>query len=72
LNFGHTIGHAIEGFMLDTNTVSHGHAVGIGMLAESYLSYKRELLNENDWIQIEKVLTTVFLRLFSKKKIFPK
>ena len=68
LNFGHTIGHAIEGFMLDKKTVSHGHAVGIGMLAESYLSYKREVLNEKDWIQIEKVLTTVFPKIIFEEE----
>ena len=58
--------------MLDKKTVSHGHAVGIGMLAESYLSYKREVLNENDWIQIEKVLTTVFPKIIFEKEDIPK
>jgi 3-dehydroquinate synthase len=28
LNFGHTIGHALEGFFLDSESISHGHAVG--------------------------------------------
>lgn len=36
LNFGHTIGHAIE--VLEDYQVSHGEAVAIGMLVESYLS----------------------------------
>lgn len=36
LNFGHTIGHAIE---LQCNfSITHGEAVAIGILAESYLS----------------------------------
>jgi 3-dehydroquinate synthetase/broad-specificity NMP kinase len=33
LNFGHTIGHAIES--ASNNSISHGHAVGIGMIVES-------------------------------------
>ncbi len=33
LNFGHTIGHAIES--ASNNSISHGHAVAIGMILES-------------------------------------
>ncbi len=35
LNFGHTIGHAIEG--MSGNSISHGRAVALGMIAESKL-----------------------------------
>lgn len=36
LNFGHTIGHALESFFLQTeNPLTHGEAVAIGMLCES-------------------------------------
>lgn len=39
LNFGHTIGHAIESFLMKTDrAISHGHAVAIGMVCECYLS----------------------------------
>ncbi len=39
LNFGHTFGHAIESFLREKgNPVTHGHAVAIGMLLESFLS----------------------------------
>lgn len=42
LNFGHTIGHAIEGYSLlnDRNPLLHGEAIAIGMICEGYLSYK--------------------------------
>jgi 3-dehydroquinate synthase len=43
LNFGHTIGHAIESFFLeseDKGTLTHGEAIAIGMVIESYFSYK--------------------------------
>jgi 3-dehydroquinate synthase len=40
LNFGHTIGHALEGFFLDNDTKAHGHCVAWGMVAESLLAAK--------------------------------
>lgn len=40
LNFGHTIGHAIEGHALETDhPLLHGEAIAVGMIAESYLSH---------------------------------
>ncbi len=38
LNFGHTVGHALE--HLSQFAIPHGEAVAIGCMAESYLSYK--------------------------------
>jgi 3-dehydroquinate synthase len=60
LNFGHTIGHAIEGYFLDMEPISHGHAIAIGMLAEAFISYKRELLAETDWLEIEHLIRGEF------------
>jgi 3-dehydroquinate synthase len=53
LNFGHTIGHAIEGYCLANDAaVPHGYAVAWGMLAESFISVKMDLLNQNDFEEI--------------------
>jgi 3-dehydroquinate synthase len=60
LNFGHTIGHGLEGFFLTSNPIGHGHAVAIGMLAESFISYKKGILSEADWNEINGVLTALF------------
>jgi 3-dehydroquinate synthase len=39
LNFGHTIGHAVESAALDSdNPLTHGEAIAIGMICEAYLS----------------------------------
>lgn len=39
LNFGHTIGHAIESAALETdNPLTHGEAIAIGMVCEAFLS----------------------------------
>jgi 3-dehydroquinate synthase len=41
LNFGHTVGHAVESFYLDTDRhLLHGEAIAVGMIAEAYLSKK--------------------------------
>ncbi len=43
LNFGHTIGHAVESYFLENTsleTLTHGEAIAIGMIAEMYLSHK--------------------------------
>ena len=43
LNFGHTIGHALESWSLiqnEDNPLLHGEAIAYGMIAEVYLSYK--------------------------------
>ncbi|WP_140938214.1 3-dehydroquinate synthase [Sphingobacterium lumbrici] len=50
LNFGHTIGHAIEGYSLyhDSNPLLHGEAIAIGMICEGFLSYKLNGLSEEE------------------------
>ena len=43
LNFGHTLGHAIESYFLESSThtsLLHGEAIAIGMVMEAYLSTK--------------------------------
>ena len=43
LNFGHTLGHAIETHFLsaqDKEVLLHGEAIAIGMVLEAYLSHK--------------------------------
>ena len=57
LNFGHTVGHAIESYSLEKDTpLLHGYAVAYGMLVELYLSAlicdfdKSLLTNLSIWI----------------------
>ncbi len=43
LNYGHTVGHAIESYFLEHNTLKsllHGEAIAIGMVVEAYISHK--------------------------------
>lgn len=46
LNFGHTIGHAVEKLM--DFTMLHGQCVGVGMAAAVWLSYRKGLLKESE------------------------
>ncbi|SFA71703.1 3-dehydroquinate synthase [Acetitomaculum ruminis DSM 5522] len=47
LNFGHTIGHAIEKLM--DFKLFHGQCVSLGMIAASYVSLCRNLISDNDF-----------------------
>ncbi|MFB2119760.1 3-dehydroquinate synthase [Parapedobacter sp. 2B3] len=48
LNFGHTIGHAIEGYSLthDRDPLLHGEAIAVGMICEGYLARRLNGLGE--------------------------
>jgi 3-dehydroquinate synthase len=48
LNYGHTVGHAIETNSLthDKKPLTHGEAIAIGMICEGYLSVKNNTLSE--------------------------
>jgi 3-dehydroquinate synthase len=54
LNFGHTVGHAIEavsGFGL-----KHGQAVAIGVMAAAKISARMGLLDEGEVVRLEKLV----------------
>jgi len=54
LNFGHTIGHALEKHFLYKRL--HGDCIGLGMLIESKISYLIEQLSENEYLRIKNIL----------------
>lgn len=55
LNFGHTIGHAIE--KLSNFGLSHGVCVGLGIVAASYISYKLGNISADELANIEETLS---------------
>jgi len=55
LNFGHTIGHALETYF-GYNRLRHGEAVAYGMLCSSWISLKKELLSLKEWRLIEEAI----------------
>lgn len=50
LNFGHTAGHAIEKLM--DFRLAHGACVNLGVVAASYISWKRQLIPEEIFYEI--------------------
>lgn len=54
LNFGHTIGHAIEKYM--DFRLKHGECVALGMVAASYISFKRQMLSADECYEIRDML----------------
>jgi len=57
LNFGHTIGHAIE--TLQNFQISHGRAVCLGMCAEGYISYRLGHLSKAEFDQMQNCLLQI-------------
>ncbi len=67
LNFGHTLGHAIESYCLenyDKKTLLHGEAIAVGMILEGYLSHKLTGLPKLSLNEIKEV----FLQHFDKEE----
>jgi 3-dehydroquinate synthase len=61
LNFGHTAGHALETLLLSKNRpVSHGHAVAIGLIIESYIAYLKDAINISTYNEIRSVILKFF------------
>lgn len=64
LNFGHTVGHAIESFMLQKELpILHGEAIAAGMLIEAELSKSHCQLSEENFTEIKTEIDKVFPRL---------
>ena len=58
LNFGHTIGHAMETYY-NYKKIDHGEAVYYGMIAASYISWRLKYLEENHFIEINKLISNI-------------
>ncbi len=61
LNFGHTIGHALESWSQSTSQpLLHGEAVAIGMICEAYLSFSAGKLSISELEEISNYIFTIF------------
>ncbi|MGN0106235.1 MAG: 3-dehydroquinate synthase [Hominilimicola sp.] len=54
LNFGHTIGHAVESAY--DFKMTHGECVGIGMIGAGYIAHKRKMIDAETLNRIENIL----------------
>lgn len=67
LNFGHTLGHAIETYFLthdEKQTLLHGEAIAIGMLLEAKLSEYLTGLSNSDFEKISSVLQSIYAPVY--------
>ena len=60
LNFGHTIGHAIEQFT-NYEKYSHGEAISAGMVDITKIGERKGITKKNEFLKIEKLLKALNL-----------
>lgn len=63
LNFGHTLGHAIESFFLESTikkNLLHGEAIAVGMILESFLSLQKNLISNDQYQHIKTKIKNTF------------
>lgn len=73
LNFGHTIGHAVESYSLthDKIPLLHGEAIAIGFICEAYLSFRKNGLSEADLNETVNAIKAVYPAYNLKKETYP-
>lgn len=74
LNYGHTLGHAIESYFLESKdhpTLLHGEAIAIGMILEGYLSHKLTGLSKTELEDIKRTFLERFPKVdFTEEDIY--
>ena len=71
LNYGHTLGHAIESYFLsnaDKEPLLHGEAIAVGMILASYISTKLTGLTETANQEIKNTIIDVFGKVTFKQE----
>lgn len=57
LNFGHTVGHAIESVSHETNApLLHGESISVGMIAESWIALQLNMISFEEFEKIRDIL----------------
>ncbi|PQL93995.1 3-dehydroquinate synthase [Apibacter adventoris] len=71
LNFGHTIGHAVESFFLENKKpILHGQGVAMGMIVESYISVEKGFLAYSDYQLIKQYINSLYSKISLMKDYF--
>jgi 3-dehydroquinate synthase len=73
LNFGHTIGHAVESYSIthDKDPLLHGEAIAVGMICEGYLSMKVNKLSSEELESFTAYIRSVFPDHKFDRSIYP-
>lgn len=72
LNFGHTIGHAVETYALthDKKPLTHGEAIAIGMICEAFLSEKNNTLSAAELSDVTGYISSLYPAYHLRKESF--
>lgn len=62
LNFGHTVGHAVESYLLEDpeRKKLHGEAIAIGMICESEIAYQKGFISSQARDEIKGYLSAIY------------
>ncbi|MCF6350936.1 MAG: 3-dehydroquinate synthase [Flavobacteriaceae bacterium] len=74
LNYGHTIGHAIESYFLNAThlkTLTHGEAIAIGLIIETYISFKQLHFPEKELKALRELIHVIFDKESLLKSYYP-
>ncbi|MEY4929495.1 MAG: hypothetical protein RI909_219, partial [Bacteroidota bacterium] len=67
LNFGHTVGHAVESHFLNSpNRLFHGEAIAVGMIAEAFIAEAKKLITRTELGDI-----TLYIKQIYPKVVLP-
>lgn len=70
LNYGHTLGHAIETYFLENTKKSsllHGEAVAIGMVLATYISYKQLGFSKDNCDAVKRKIIDIYDQIHFEK-----
>ncbi len=74
LNFGHTLGHAIESYFLSElkkTHLLHGEAIAIGMILACYISYKQEGFSKEKLESIKTIILNTYGKVAILESDYP-
>ncbi|WP_139854525.1 3-dehydroquinate synthase [Aequorivita sinensis] len=66
LNYGHTLGHAIESYFLESSekkTLLHGEAIAIGIILATYISSETHNFSKNTLEEVSKSILNYFSKV---------
>lgn len=74
LNFGHTLGHAIESYFLakeHKEALLHGEAIAIGMILATYIATRLTNFNPNKCLEIKNAILNIFPKVTIEDQDIP-
>lgn len=62
LNFGHTLGHAVETYFLNQprKRLLHGEAIAVGMIAEAFIAFQKKMFDQELLSATEEYIFSVY------------